>query len=1170
MKIISVFRTLQPFMLQQVLKALPIRVGTFLLAATLLLIASEGFAQNKTISLNFKDSPLSTIFKSITEQSGYTFLFNDDVNPNLRVSVNISSSSIEKAVSAILNNTGYHFSVKNKRIILYDQKQEKGSGKVTLRILNNSGTSLPGATVLVLGDKDGTIANNDGIAVLTITGNAPKKIQVSFIGYKTEELNWNGEKELICKLQEESKSFDEVIITGFSTVSKQRLTGSVSVVKSDDINKRINFDINSSLEGKVAGYNTYKGSSTIRGTTSFLSDAAPLVVVDGLPVTGDLSSINPNDVESITFLKDAATASIYGSRAANGIIVVVTKSGEKGKTTLDFSYSYSLTPKPRISDLNYASTTDIIDYSRSYMENAPEYKPNPLKYFQDIDKTIGYINPLNRIYYEELKGNISPEEKEAAIQQLKKYDYRKEYEKYVWRDRVLQQYNLAFRKGTDKMDVAFSANYQNQKYGTAYSNSDIITLNLKNKVNMYTWLNVTYGLYGNFSKEKSGLGGSATNFTPFIGAIMPFERLIDENGNRIFMNTINYTHNEWLINNGLYNMGYNALDEMEKSYNKTDKINLRGFAELDFNILKGLSYNLKFQYERNSSKSQSTYLKESLFMRDKINRFAVITNGKIRYIIPNDGRLFTSNADANNYTFRNQISFKRELPLDLTFDFFAGAEFRQYLTTGVSSDIYGYNPETSLFGQSVNWEEIQNGVYGALYPMYAQRTSVGLSSSYTLNREYSMYANGSLSYRGKYILAGSWRVDKANLFGADPKYRNRPLWSISGSWNASEESFLKQVSWINLLKVRMSYGINGNVDRSSSKYMLAYLGISYDVKKIAATIVSPPNESLRWEKTQIFNVGLDYNLFNGKWSGSFDYYNKYTSDLIAFANLDPSSGFSSASFNNGAMLNRGVEATLSYSWIRSKDWNVVTGITAAYNKNEVKKINYEPSSPTDLIYYPNSYYLIGDPFNSLYAYRYAGLTKEGDPSVYDKDGKVVENTNPMNDPKALRYMGTLDPKLTGGISQTVAYKNFSLDAQLVVYAGNKLRLDVTPLYGSASPAMNKDFVNRWTPDNTTSEIPRFPVYGSTGDRDLFWKFADRNVKDASMVKLRYISLSYALKAASLSRVKITSLQIKAQINNLWYWCAAGNSIDPENFSAVRGVRTGANKPSYLLAFNLTF
>ena len=1150
------------------------RAFTLLLLLLIATFATANSTLQKNVIKEFSvtNVTLEECLKILEKKASIGLYYNaKEIAAAPRVTVNIKNETLEKVLDQIFSNSGFEYSIKSGTVVVRKKSSgENSSVKVAKGfVYNENGEPIPGATVKIQNTQIGTATAIDGSFAIQLPDGS-KEIAISFIGYETALQTISSSIPIKITLKESRAMINEVVVTGFSTISKERSTGSVAVIKSEDLERKVELNLTSTLEGKVAGLNSYNGSNVIRGITSFRSDKSPLVVVDGLPIEGTLNDINVSDVESVTVLKDAAAASIYGTRAGNGIFVVTTKSGKKGKTAIDFSSNFYISRKPRISDFNYASTADIVDYERYYLENDPNYKSNPLKYFENKNEYQQKYSLLQNAYYKQLQGLITIEERDAEIEALKKYDYKKEFEKYAWQNSLTQQYNLAFRKGDEKLNLAFSVNYNKQKYSTVGSNSDNVVLNFKSSSDLYKWLNVTLGVYGSLSKSKSGIGGGGAT------SQMPYERIMNDNGERNQIVTINYPHNDYISTvKGLYGMGYNPLDEMEQSYKKTDDQMLRAFADLNFKLLKGLTYEVKFLYQHTNKEAALTYLKESLFMRDKINKFAsLVTSPKgttVKYRIPNNGRLNTITNNNYSYTRRNQVAYNENLTNDLALSAFAGTEFRELNTKGIANDIYGYDPNVMLKGQVVNWFELsEEGVYGELYPKYRYKLYPNQFSEYSLNREFSLYANGSLSYKGKYVVAGSWRVDQTNLFGVAPENKYRPLWSVSASWNASEEEFLKKYSWLNMLKIRVSKGINGNVDRSSSPYMLASLEHNVEVNRPATSIDSPPNPNLRWEKTDIFNAGIDFSVLNRKLSGSVDFYNKYTSDLIVSEDVDPSTGFSTALVNNGEMLNRGIEVNLNYSWIQNRSLEISTGFILAYNYNEIKKISQQPSYASQLIDYPGGSFKVGYPYNSLYAYRYAGLTANGDPSVYDKDGNIVENTSPMKDPNALVYLGKYDPPTTGSISQLISYKGFTLDALLVFYAGHKLRLDAVPLYGQAEGSMMAGITDRWTPTNTDTDIPRFPVFDGTGDRADFWRYADKHVVSASTVKLRNVGLSYRLSNDLLRRVSIKAIQLKAQVNNLWYWAACGNGIDPENYDARGATRYGANKPTYIFSVNLNF
>ncbi|WP_047451298.1 SusC/RagA family TonB-linked outer membrane protein [Alistipes sp. ZOR0009] len=1165
MKNFTKFRMLLPKNKPSILEIVTRKSAMVVLLLFSLLFSPPLRAQSKKIVLKVKEVSLETVLKSITSQSGYNFLYTNDINTSQKVSITYTGNDVEAAMNVVLANTNIDFKIQGTRIALFPSTARLDKkGKLQIKVLTEMGEPLPGAAIVVDGTQGGTMSDIKGIGSLMFSDSKPRTISVSFLGMVTEKLVWKGEKELVVRLKDDSKRLNEVVVTGFGNVSKERYTGAVTTVTNSTLESKVNLGgLSSMLEGQVAGLNTYKNDPVIRGISSFSAGYSPLLVLDGLPTEMGLADINHNDIESLTVLKDAAAASIYGVRASNGVIVIVTKSGQKGKTIVNFSATYSLTPKRSIDDLRYASTSDIIDYERNYLEYDPQYTKDPMKYFTDKESQQSKISLVQQAYYDQLRGMITADEKEAVIAKLKKNDYRKEFEKNVWRENVTQQYNFSIRKGTEKMDLSFSALLKKNQPSTIQSSNRDLLLNFKARMDIFRWMNMTVGASCNFGNSSSGLGaGGATSY-------MPYERLLNEDGSRSQIVTISQKQNDYLKSiKGLFGMEFNALDEMEQSYNNYKSTKLRTFTEFDITLFKGLTYNVKFGYESGEDLNSSTYLQDSYAMRTLINKFATLTGTNVTYNIPLGGRLASTASRSYNYGVRNQINYSAQILPNLSMTFFGGTEFGENNSTSIVTDIYGYHPSELLSGKSnINWDLLTKGIYGALYPQVRQSTGLNVGSTYTLNRNLSFYSNGSLSYLGKYVLAGSWRVDQTNLFGVAERNRFRPLWSISASWNASEETFLKQVEWLNMLKVRASYGLTGNVDRSSSPYMKAYVGNSVDVDARVTAIMTPPNKLLRWEKTELVNLGVDFSILKNRLSGSIEVYSKYSDDLLSPYTLDPSTGFDYMTINNGAMLNKGVEVTLNYNWLNIKDWSVSSRGQFAYNNNRVRRVDIQPTKALDLI--QDSYLVVGKPYSAAYAYRWAGITADGEPSVYDKDGNVVAGSNPMKDPAAAVYVGSYDPPVTGSFFQNVRYKGLTLDAQIVFYAGHKLRNDVVPLAATAYASMKQGIADRWTENNKTAQIPKFPVYGAVGDRDRFWRLSDVHIKDASTVKLRAITLGYNVTTKGVRWLENKSLQVKAQVNNLWYWCAAGNGIDPENFGQRDGTRNGANMPSYLFSINLT-
>ncbi|MEE9348838.1 MAG: TonB-dependent receptor, partial [Flavobacteriaceae bacterium] len=488
----------------------------------------------------------------------------------------------------------------------------------------------------------------------------------------------------------------------------------------------------------------------------------------------------------------------------------------------------------------------------------------------------------------------------------------------------------------------------------------------------------------------------------------------------------------------------------------------------------------------------------------------------------------------------------------------AGVEIRENEFNGIYSELYGYD-DKSLANTPVDWHTLSQGQPGSLHPFIRSRKSPLERNSEVTNRYFSFYTNAAYTYNRKYSLTGSVRIDQTNLFGTDPKYQYRPLWSVGGSWLISGEDFMDNTEWVNYLKLRTSYGVSGNVDQNTSPYLLASFTNDVITGQQSTLINEAPNPLLRWEKTTSHNIGVDFGLLNNRLNGSFDVYNKYSDDLLARQNFDPALGFATGVVNNGAISNKGLELRLSYDWIQNSDWKLKTNFTIANNKNTVEEVDIEPNVAGDLLG-NNDIYLEGNPLNSLYAYEYAGLTANGDPSIIDENGDVVDNVR-VESIDALKYMGQTDPKTTGSFQPIVSYKGFNLSALLVFYTGHVKRDRVTPLYEQLSGGnVHGDAVNAWTPTNTTTDIPRLGTHESNASiRSGHWRNADIHVIDADEFNLRNIVLSYRMPKEFTNKIKANSIKLNFQVNNPW----SSTKITSNYISLPK-------TSSYVLGVNLSF
>lgn len=1146
-------------------------VVAFILSCTApLAFAQTGHPEKITMTVNKK--PLENVLEKLSKQYNYQFFYNSSLLKGVNVSVSLQDADINETMKKLLAGTGLQYTIKGKTIVV-TAIPKKAITKTPLigRVTDSDGNVLPGVAIFTQDKSQGTVTDIDGRFTFPKPLAYGTVLNFSSVGMKAHNVVYSGEQALQVVMVDDVKQLDAVIVTGFQTISRERATGAATIVNNDYLDKIQAPDLGSKLEGATPGLTNYNGKMSIRGTSSFSVNSTPLLVLDGQPVTGvSINELNPEDIETITVLKDAAATSLYGVRASNGVIVVTTKRGTGKKTNINISANFYLNPLPSLDYRHYASTSDIIDYERDYLTGNPTYQSNPLDYFdsQNDMRAPKYFSTVDRLYYRLAKGEISENQLNASLNLLRQNDYRKAYREELQKMNFVQDYNVSLAKGGDKSNLFFSARYENESTYNKNNSYDKLTFYIKNELDLTNWFKLTVG-------ANVGIGNSNYSQAEYQGATtaMPYESLLNEDGSHAFIYPYNYFISQTVgQTEGLKPMGYNAIEESSKNMEETDDLYWKLFTHADFKLLKGLNFGVKFQYEKRAQDAERLDEEDSYYMRSMINRHATNNpEGGFIYNLPEGGRMADSHARWSYMNLRAQFDYQTTVADKHEITALLGGEIREDKYRKTFAERYGYNEQKLVYKQ-VNWAALNEGVIGQLSNNPAQKQE-NLYVSDTHHRYISAYFNAGYSYDTRYALNASVRVEQADLFGTDPKYRYRPLWSVGASWNVSNEEFMKDIAWIDMLKLRATYGITGNVDQNTSPYLLGSYAISLYSNANLTSIISPPNKLLRWEKTSTFNVGLDFVLFK-KLSGNFDFYHRYSSDLLANKNLDPSTGFQTARVNNGAMRNRGVELSLSYDWLNSRDWSFNTTFTAAYNNNKIDKVGYVPTSAQSMLSAPTSYYLQGDTYNSLYAYRYAGLTDEGNPSVYDADGNIV-SLKPVDDINALTCIGQLDPKWNGALDISLRWKQLSLFTKIVYYAGHSLRVDATPLYSGLNAernkgAIHKDIVNRWTPENTNTDIPSMNVYGLNAGREDQWKYADYNTASAAFIKIRNIGLSYTLPKEWISKAGFKGISVRAQVNNPCYWAANKRDIDPEAFNANSGTRTDEKATSYILGININF
>lgn len=1172
-------------------------------------------AQAVTYSFSFKNTALDQVIDQVAKKSGYEFIFDAAyLEQSKPTTIEIKSASIKEVLDAIFKNQNFSYEISRKTIVLKPKVLNKVGAEnyqVRGKVIDSTGVSFPGATVRVKGQRTGVQTDADGNFIINVAGEN-NILLFNYVGYKEREFDINPSfaiGSISIVLSPSASMLDEVFVNGFQSISRERITGSHTVVTNKELNRHLNIDLMSALEGKVAGLVTTKNPTgraadklLLRGISTFSNEVGtgPLVVIDGLPTEYALEEINPYDIESVTVLKDAAASSIYGARSANGVIILTTKSGQGTGVKISLNADFFLTGKPDLSKMHYATTSELIDFETAV------YK-SELSRFSSVENMFApyggigtglpkYYSPLYQLYRSQASGALTGDQVNNTLSQWRQNDYQQEYKDHVWQNEVRQRYNLSLSSATDKNNTYLSLNFDQDQGRVVNNVNKSLNLNMKSTFKFKKWLTATFGLNGKYANDEStDLDYDNIDLQP------RYAQIVDAAGNRVISPYVKVSDgfssggalngsviNSIAGNTALKSFGFNVLDALGEGVTTNKFINLRTYTNFEAKLYKGLSVSTQFQFENSSTNREQYYDVNSYKMRFAANMFTTYDAATARYTsnLPAGGRFYQLNSSRNNYTFRNQLNFNRGLGKDGNEHYIAalaGFEMRQTFSPRYLEDLfYGYDPETQ---SAINYDSFKLTDAGFSSYFGGNKTLGSLTRKRTeqKHRFTSLYANMSYTYRGKYAVTGSARIDQADMFGADPKYRNRPLWSAGASWNASSEDFLKDVSWLNFLKVRATYGINGNIDQSSSPYLLAIrrttdrLLPSYSFLDITTL----PNPKLRWEKTASANFGVDYGLFNNRLRGSIDFYNKYSSDLLVSSQLDPTVGALSIRLNNGATRNRGVEFSVAGEWFKTDDWTLGSNIVFALNENQVKEVNNSATTAFSYVSATSNYFFINDSFNSLYAYKYGGMVN-GYPYFLDENGNsnitfdasgTPTAIKDINNPKALVRMGQLDPKYSGSFSQRVSYKSLELSTMFVFSGGNKLRRDMTDL--GSNELTDMDITQRWNSAGT-SDLPRlyldYPqaLINSAGALSILWQYADRQVLDASYIKLRNIALSYSLPKFVGHKLRVNSLKVTGQVNNLWYWSAAGDDIDPETYSSNSGTRSYAMPKSFLLGLNVTF
>lgn len=1071
---------------------------------------------------------------------------------------------------------------------------------VTGKVVDSSGEALFGVHVLEAGTTNGTTTKIDGTYSITVKGDGSSLI-FRYLGMKPAKIAVSGKSHNIT-MQDDAEVLQEAVVvsTGYQKLSRERSTASYGFVDSTALTRVMHKDLLSALEGQVAGLrmdvnpNTGENKPIIRGVGTFSTSVGtqPLVVIDDIPTSLTLDQINPHDVESVTVLKDAAASSIYGALAANGVIVITTKQGKTSKTKVAVNADWHITTKPNFDAMHYASSSDIIDYETAVFNARVKNSGGISNLFNSFGNN--YYSPVYQLYRDQSEGKISSDQMTATLNAWRGNDYYEQYRKYAWQNQLTQRYNVSLSQQTGKDNHYASFSYENNRGRLVNDMNNTFTAYMKSTFNVTKWFNVRVGLDARFSDSQTP-NSSYSNY-----ALQErYAQIKDDNGNLVYSPNVNISGyagsavNRNVIDrvegeDGLMPFSFNVLESLGESMSQSKSLHLRPFANAEIKFTKYLKYNIQYQYEWTHRKQEMYDEANTYLMRMTHNAF-INQSGKC--LLPDGGRYMQQSNTSQRYTFRNQLGFdhswdsNRHILTAIT-----GLELRENFTPRMVQQLmYGYN-DTALTSSRLDWQSLYtDGWESLVYDQTLRFTGLPTTQTLTKHRYASFYANAGYTFMGRYNLNGSIRWDETDLFGLDTKEQHHPLWSAGMGWNISQEEFLKPIKWLDYLKLRMTYGVNGNVDQTSSTYFVArYRTLSQDptnTQYLYYTDDNLPNPKLRWERTLTFNAGFDFRVLGGILAGSFEYYNRTGSDLLVRKYLDSTLGATQRVINNGKMRNQGVELSLRGNIINSGDWDLTSTLTLGYNTNKMLRVEHSSTDgAANFVTAPANYFVQGTSYNTLWAYRLSRIVN-GYPVILDAEGNEmaafdaegnpssVMVTSTLKGTDALKNCGSVLPKYNGSLQFTLRWKNLEANALCVFSGGNKLRLDVADMN---SYAINTTHINdRWTASAPEGKVRLFydmptNVQQYAGTFSEWWKYCDRQIRRADYMKLRSFSLSYSLPDRVTSYIGFGTTKLSLQVNNLFYISAAGHDIDPEAYGLNSGSRSIHQPRSFSFGFSTSF
>ena len=1163
------------------------------------------WSQAERMNVKTENVSMVEMFGILQQQTSLKFVFNHRDVESYSVKVDAADKTLAEILDQVFAGKPLRYEISGQHVIVSrtpataNRIQQPVPHAITGTVTDEKGNPLAGVTVFVqdMDYRRGTSTDAQGKYSLVITQAVDNLMTFSMIGRREQIVPINGRTVVNVVMREGATDMDEVVVTGYSTVRRGDYIGSANTVKEEDIHTGGVSSIDAMLQGKIPGMLVTNTTGRVgaapkirvRGTSTLLGNREPLWVVDGviqrdlLPnymndnglkfsnndaemrevASNAISWLNPGDVETITVLKDAAATAIYGSAAANGVIVITTKKAKAGNLQVSYSNEVTMGLRPSYALYDQMDSYEMMQFSYENYKNHMSYPSKPLP--------IGFAGLIQQL----IEGEIKMEEYKAGFNEMERQNT--DWFDILFRNSLSHKHNVSVTGGSDKIQSRASIGFE-QTFGEAKGNDlDQWTANLT------TTFRFNHGIVANVS-----LKGSIRDVDNFAYGVDPFSyayntsRVIpntDENGEFVYHNKFNTIGESSRAVALLDNYSFNIENEIANTGMRSLDKKFGASIDVEVPVFRNLRYKGLFSYDLGSSSLKSWATERSFYAAQyrgyDYNEYAANSPEYLSSPMPIGGVLHTEDYQSDDMTIRNDFTYDNLFADRHRVTLQAGFEMRSSKLTGNLDTRYGYVrergegfasvPDRHYIHGATTGNEEKNALIDEMRKLRQVKNRV---SNYM-----SGYFLGVYSYDHRYIVNVSARIDASNRFGQDNNKKWQPTWSVGGKWRAANESFAQNWNLIDMLDFSISYGYQGNTVEDISPYLIAGMGQwSEHYQQYIMNVKSYPYPGLGWEKTHTVNYSVEAALLNNRLNFVFEYYDKL-SDILSERPIPWENGAKKTKVAGAQMRNRGYDFIVNVVPVRTENWTWQLSVNAGKVMNETRH-NDIVNTLTD--YLNGTAVVNGKSTTTLYSVKFKGLDQTDGTPLFDLgkdiDGSDYPGTSKnkiTDDP--LDYLvrtGKLTPDFNGGLNTRITYRQWSLQANFSIQFGGSGRLpklyDYESNRGVPYPETNvsRQLKNRWQKPGDDTTIPSVPGVGRYGDMFngqflpsetspynpyMLYYFSDLRVAKTDMIRCNQLAISYEFGDTVLSRTGLGRLGLKLSTTNPFFiaFDKAWKGIDPE-------------------------